>query len=1533
MGSMAQGPSSSATNMIEAHFVPLSETSSEYPFEQLINTILTSGDDQQQGNDRELGPPRKKQRISETEAVSTFETNNLTVWSTRVRLGDASINSSFRSNLSKISTRPLPVRLAIYEPPKPARRRKSKANAGPPTFDISLQDVCNNRQIIGVLKLPQSSPEITELLTKALKLAPRLPKTVKTYEGFIQALQEMTGSLQLFLSFDSVSESLVIDLKILWESGKSVLDGPKMTLKRTTDLFDHLARTGATFWSPQDFYESVHVPRPESDVWPQLTSDVLDCKLYPFQTRTVQFMLRREGATFKNGRIVTDTSAPGISGDLMYQDWQANLSASDDINGSCDKNQVSRVFGVFKDKEGGIPNIITPKGGLLAEEMGLGKTVEMVTLMCLHKRPKEDMQSGLIHDAYSDKQVIPSAATLIITPTHLHKQWEDELSLHAPHLRVTTYDGVASQKHKTRTSKELATDYDVVLTTYSTLAREIWYADAKPAKELRHARKYSPPTSALVDISWWRICLDEAQQVENGLSNTAKVARLIPRINAWTVSGTPFKSHVTDLFGILTFLRFEPFCDRAIWARVDKPTFKAIFGTIAIRHTKDKVRKELRLPPQKRVVVTIPFLAIEEQMYAQTFEQMCRDCGLNDDGSPSSDTWDPTDQMTVDKMRSWLRRLRQLCLHPQVGTKNQRVLGSSRGAPLRTVADVMTIMIENNENLLRSAEREIIDARIKQGHVQAFAKNNPKRSLISLTTYQSALKLVTPVVEECRVAYKKAASKTDAGLSDGKKDPVAQEKRVKEQQKAAVNLKKALELQHQALFFIATANFQTKDNEELTIKDSEDYKKLEALEMEFYDAAKACRMEMLSESREKAEKSMDIVKKLKQAKLPNDLASPDDMGGIENIKIMDQLDTVLKVLNGQASQIVKLRTKVCDIIFKSLVDTDGTEEQTGEEYEDSTKEQDELYVLVLALRTFIADRAGVLSGEVNLLTSHEATMALKAANDKFDGPKGPAPELLKECLKDWPDLRASEKIGSLRGIIGQLRNLLTTLEWQYGQSETQVGRTRSEAEAKIVEEQMKYLQSINSAQAKALQILEKEIDEIRSCMNSRLEFYRELQRISDMVQPYKEQSDEVFDSFSYSLYQKQEKDAEGKLSQLKTKKRFFEHLSNEADQQEQKLCVICQDSFQSGVLTVCGHQYCKECIRQWWSAHRTCPVCKLNLRLVDFHDITYKPQQITATEEHNGDSPTKRRDSTSTTNSANPGASSSSNPTASIYSQISTKTLNDIKSIDLPTSYGTKLDTFGRHIIWLRSIDPGAKSIFFSQFSEFLDVLADALRTFKIGFTRITDRQGIDKFRRDPAVECFLLDAKSDSSGLNLVSATHVFLCEPLVNPAIELQAIARVHRIGQMRATTVWMSLVQDSVEEAVYNLSVSRRLEHIARQVEDNRHIDERQTVERLSDEQAENSGNEQQSESALDKANSAALQSVPVTKLIAKGGRGKTSGGEIVGQQDLWACLFSKTLAGTRANASVRAEMGRHERAEAAEARLTLAERSATGGASRG
>jgi len=321
-------------------------------------------------------------------------------------------------------------------------------------------------------------------------------------------------------------------------------------------------------------------------------------------------------------------------------------------------------------------------------------------------------------------------------------------------------------------------------------------------------------------------------------------------------------------------------------------------------------------------------------------------------------------------------------------------------------------------------------------------------------------------------------------------------------------------------------------------------------------------------------------------------------------------------------------------------------------------------------------------------------------------------------------------------------------------------------------------------------------------------------------------------------------------------------------------------------------------MNMWWSSHRTCPVCKRKLLQADLHDITYKPQELVIHTEDVQDSSQQR---------ASP--NSKSKKTA-IYTEISKTKLAEIKNIDLDgPSFTTKVDTLARHLIWLRDTDPGAKSIIFSQFKDFLDVLAAAFTRYRIGYSSIDRPNGIETFKDDPAIECFLLHARAHSSGLNLVNASHVFLCEPLLNTAIELQAIARVDRIGQHQETNVWLYLVDGTVEESIHEISVRRRMEHIG----------QNSTTATTKGKARENTPAEVL-DSKLEEANSMELQDAKLAGLLAKGGKG----GEMVAKEDLWDCLFGAK--GTRARRIVEgsallddAFVARELRAGAAENRM--------------
>lgn len=168
-----------------------------------------------------------------------------------------------------------------------------------------------------------------------------------------------------------------------------------------------------------------------------------------------------------------------------------------------------------------------------------------------------------------------------------------------------------------------------------------------------------------------------------------------------------------------------------------------------------------------------------------------------------------------------------------------------------------------------------------------------------------------------------------------------------------------------------------------------------------------------------------------------------------------------------------------------------------------------------------------------------------------------------------------------------------------------------------------------------------------------------------------------------------------------------------------------------------------------------------------------------------------------------------------------------------------------------------------------------------------------------------MLHGKAQSSGLTLINATHVFLCEPLINTAIELQAIARVHRIGQHRPTTVWMYLVSGTVEESIYELSVTRRLAHII------------EKEKRVASEGGSGSIINDLTETAIDSANSMEIQDSSLGNLMSTG----SAGGEMVKKDDLWRCLFGNTIQkdGNDRSTEAEREVGRFLRGEAAEQRV--------------
>jgi SNF2 family DNA or RNA helicase len=122
-------------------------------------------------------------------------------------------------------------------------------------------------------------------------------------------------------------------------------------------------------------------------------------------------------------------------------------------------------------------------------------------------------------------------------------------------------------------------------------------------------------------------------------------------------------------------------------------------------------------------------------------------------------------------------------------------------------------------------------------------------------------------------------------------------------------------------------------------------------------------------------------------------------------------------------------------------------------------------------------------------------------------------------------------------------------------------------------------------------------------------------------------------------------------------------------------------------------------------------------------------------------------------------------------------------------------------------ISEGHKILVFSSFVKHLDLYAEVFRKNRTRFSLLTgssiNREKIvNDFQLDPSNKIFLISLKAGGVGLNLTAADYVFILDPWWNPAAEVQALSRAHRIGQDKSVFVYRYISSNSIEEKIVRL-----------------------------------------------------------------------------------------------------------------------------------
>ncbi|MGQ9621348.1 MAG: DEAD/DEAH box helicase [Bacteroidales bacterium] len=117
------------------------------------------------------------------------------------------------------------------------------------------------------------------------------------------------------------------------------------------------------------------------------------------------------------------------------------------------------------------------------------------------------------------------------------------------------------------------------------------------------------------------------------------------------------------------------------------------------------------------------------------------------------------------------------------------------------------------------------------------------------------------------------------------------------------------------------------------------------------------------------------------------------------------------------------------------------------------------------------------------------------------------------------------------------------------------------------------------------------------------------------------------------------------------------------------------------------------------------------------------------------------------------------------------------------------------------------KILVFSSFVKHLMLYAEYLNEKKIKYSVLTgsstDRGNIiEGFQKDSENKIFLISLKAGGVGLNLTSADYVFILDPWWNPAAEMQALSRAHRIGQDKNVFVYRYISSSTIEEKINRL-----------------------------------------------------------------------------------------------------------------------------------
>ncbi|KAI1758876.1 SNF2 family N-terminal domain-containing protein [Hypoxylon sp. FL1150] len=247
-------------------------------------------------------------------------------------------------------------------------------------------------------------------------------------------------------------------------------------------------------------------------------------------------------------------------------------------------------------------------GGIIADPMGLGKTLTMIALVA------NDIDLHLPKRSLAPHKSIPDVpSTLIIIPPPLLDSWEEQLSEH-------TVQGILTWcRHHGKdrlTNIEEFRSVNVILTTYHTVSAEWKYQQATQ-------------NSVLYSVNWRRIILDEAHFIRNDRSTMSRAVCALSSVSRWAVTGTPVQNRLNDLSSLLKFIRPAPYNDPRQFDTDISHLWKSGEDEVAVQRLKylstclllRRPKATIDLPPRKDLLFPVEFRHEERTAYEALRQQ------------------------------------------------------------------------------------------------------------------------------------------------------------------------------------------------------------------------------------------------------------------------------------------------------------------------------------------------------------------------------------------------------------------------------------------------------------------------------------------------------------------------------------------------------------------------------------------------------------------------------------------------------------------------------------------------------------------------------------------------------------------------------------------------------------------------------------------------------------------------------------------------------------------------------------------------